>query len=140
MVDAPVLIRDFLLLQSSVVDLLGTNINASIYASYDLPEHFDPKKGPCIQIFWTGGRSHPEILPLVNARLQVRVWADDEQSDVAMQVYAALQDVLHGTTNVQLDDGYLMSALEVTGPEEMTDPNTGWVAVNSYYAVMARPN
>lgn len=140
MVDVPILVRQFLLSQSEVTSLLGTNLNQSIYCSYDLPEHFNPDLGAAIQIFGSGGQSHPEILKLVNARLQVRVWAGVERSTLAAQVYGAIQDVLHGTVNASFSAGFLMSALEVTGPEEMTDPTTGWVSINSFYAVIARPN
>jgi hypothetical protein len=139
-VDAAVLVRQFLLNQPLVLAFLGTNTNQSIYAAADLPEHFNPKLGPGIQIFRSGGSSHSEILVLVNARVQVRVWADQEQYQVAADVYSAINDTLHGATNIVLPDGVMMSALETMGPQEMTDPDTGWAAVNSFYAVMARPN
>ncbi len=140
MVDAAALAREFLLTLPTVTFLLGTNLNQSIYCSYDVPEHFNPKLGPIIQIFLSGGSSHPEILPLVNARVCLKVIADVERSTEAIAVYAAAQDGLHGTCNVALDEGYLMSALEITGPQEMTDPDTGWVAMQSFYAIKARPN
>lgn len=140
MVDVNLLVRSFLLTQSPVISLLGTNQNGSIYCGFDLPEHFDPDLGPAIQIFRSGGQSHPEILPLVNARLEIKVWAAVERALLAAQVYGAMQDVLHGLTNKVLDDGEILSALEVTGPQEWTDPDSGWVTVNSFYAVMARPN
>ncbi len=134
------LVREHLLNQPIVLAFLGTNANQSIYAAADLPEHFDPRLGPVIQIYRSGGSSHSEILPLVNARVNVRVWADKEQYQLAADVYSAINDTLHGATNVVLPDGVMMSALETTGAQEMTDPDTGWVAVNSFYAVMARPN
>lgn len=138
MVDVNFLVRKFLLSQSSVTALLGTNLNNSIYSSSDLPEHFDPKLGPAIQIFRSGGSSHEEILPLINARIQVRTWADVGKKKLAATVYGSIFDVLHGATAV-FPEGTILSALEVTGPQEMTDPDTAWVAVNSFYTVMARP-
>jgi hypothetical protein len=140
LVDVAVLLREHLLNQAEVTTLLGANLNGSIYCSADLPEHFDPKLGPAIQIVRSGGTSHGEITVLVNARVQVRVWADVEKYQLASDVYGAINDTLHGVTGVALADGVILSALEATGPQEMTDPETGWVAVNSFYAVMARPN
>lgn len=140
MVDANLLVRDYLLTQTPVTALLGTNANSSIYCGYDLPEHFDPKLGPAIQIFRSGGLSHPEITPLVDARVHIRVWADVEKPFLASRAYAAINDALHGVTGITLADGTIVRALEVTAPQEMTDPETGWVAVFAFYAVMARPN
>jgi hypothetical protein len=140
LVDVAVLIREHLLNQAEVTALLGTNLNGSIYCAADLPEHFDPKLGPAIQLVRSGGGSHDEITVLVNARVQVRVWADVEQYQLASNVYGAINDTLHGVTMVSLADGVILSALEATGPQEMSDPDTGWAAVNSFYAVMACPN
>ena len=140
MVDANLILREYLLAQSTVTALLGTNANGSIYCGYDLPEKFDPKLGPAIQIYRTGGHSHPEITPLIDARMMVRVWADVEQDVVASQVYGAINDVLHGLCGYNVADGTIVRSLEVTGPLEMTDPETGWVAVYAFYQVMARPS
>src|ERR1035438_2340190 len=96
MVDANLLLREYLLAQSTVTALLGTNTNGSIYCGYDLPEHFNPTLGPAIQIYRSGGHSHTEITPLIDARMMVRVWADVEKAYVASQVYGAINDVLHG--------------------------------------------
>jgi len=73
-VDANLLVREFLLSQSEVTALLGTNLNGSIYCGYDLPEHFDPTLGPAIQVYRIGGHTHTEIKALVDARMNVRVW------------------------------------------------------------------
>lgn len=140
MVDVANLVRAHLLNQTAVTSLLGTNLNGSIYAASDLPAGFDPKLGAAIQIVRSGGTSHGEITVLVTARVQVRVWADKKKYQLASNVYGAINDTLHGVTGVVLADGVILSALEATGPQEMTDPDTGWVAINSFYAVMARPN
>lgn len=137
MVDVNLLVRELLLSQSSVTALLGTNANSSIYCGYDLPEHFDPTLGPAIQIFRAGGLSHAEILELVDARVQVRVWANVEKALLASQVYGAIHDVLHGACGISLPDGTIIRSLEVTGPQEVTDPEAGWVSVHAFYAVMA---
>jgi hypothetical protein len=139
-VDAAVLLREHPLAQISVTALLGTNRDGSIYAAADLPEHFDPKKGAVVQLMRAGGISNSEDLTqLINARIQLRVWADQEQYLLASDVYGAVRDQLHGVCNVSLDEGILLSALEVTGPQESTDPETGWVAINAFYTVLAVP-
>src|ERR1700739_4185302 len=123
MIDANLLVREYLLAQSSVTALLGTNANGSIYCGYDLPEHFDPTLGPAIQIFRMGGSSHPEILPLADARVHIRVWAAVEKALLASQVYGAVADVLHGLTKATVTDGTIVRAIEENGPLEMTDPD-----------------
>jgi hypothetical protein len=138
-VDASVIVRDYLLGCPGVTALLGTNANGSIYCAYDLPEHFDPKLGPAIQIFRAGGHSHDEITVLVDARLQIRAWADVERYSAAAALYGAINDVLHGVCGVATADGTIVRALEVDGPIEMTDPQTGWVSMYAFYTVMARP-
>jgi hypothetical protein len=140
MVDATVLVREYLLSQPEVTALLGTNANGSIYCAYDLPEHFDPKLGPCIQIFRAGGHSHVEITALIDARLCIRAWADQEQYSTASALYGAINDVLHGATKVVVADGAIVRAIEADGPLEMTDPDTAWVAMYAFYQVLARPN
>jgi hypothetical protein len=139
-IDASVLVREYLLGQSAVTTLLGTNANGSIYCSFDLPEHFDPTLGPAIQIFRSGGHSHTEITALVDARLQIRVWADTEKYTVAADVYAAIHDALHGLCDTTVEDGTIVRSLETTGPSEFTDPDEGWVAVFAFYSILARPN
>lgn len=139
MVDVAVILREYLLTQSAVTALLGSSPNSSIYAAYDLPEHFDAKLGPGIQIFRSGGHSHTEITPLVDARMMVRAWADVEQYSDCSDVYGAIHDALHGLCGYTVDDGTIVRALEVDGPHEMTDPEEGWVAMYAFYQVMARP-
>src|SRR5437879_217081 len=140
MVDVAVLGREFLLTQPAVIAVLGTNRDGSIYAADDLPEHYDPKLGAAIELSRSGGISPLEIPQIVNGRLQLRVWADQEKYQLASDVYGAVRDSLHGANNIALDEGYLLSAYEVTGPQEMTDPETGWVSANAFYLIMARPN
>jgi hypothetical protein len=139
MIDATVLLREYLLGQATVTALLGTNANNSIYCAYDLPEHFDPTLGPAIQIFRAGGHSHSEITVLVDARVQIRAWADVELYSTASDLYGAIHDVLHGLCGYTVVDGTIVRAQEASGPFEMTDPETGWVAMYAFYMVMARP-
>jgi hypothetical protein len=138
-VDAGVLVREYLLGQANVTALLGTNANGSIYVAYDLPEHFTPTLGPAIQIFRAGGHSHDEIMSLLDARLTIRAWTDVEQYTAASMLYGAICDSLHGLCGYTVTDGTIVRALEADGPFEMTDPDTGWVAMYAFYQVMARP-
>jgi hypothetical protein len=140
MLDATVIVRDYLLGCPGVTALLGTNVNGSIYCTYDLPEHFDPRLGPAIQIFRAGGHSHEEITVLLDARLQIKVWADQELYSIASALYGAINDVLHGACGLTVTHGTIVRALEADGPIETTDPETGWVAMYAFYTVMARPN
>ena len=139
MIDAAVVLRDYLLGCPGVTALLGTNVNGSIYCAYDLPEHFDPVLGPAIQIFRAGGHSHDEITVLLDARVQIKVWADVERYSLASAVYGAINDALHGVCNVATADGTIVRALEADGPLEMTDPTNGWVSMYAFYSVMAKP-
>jgi hypothetical protein len=83
--------------------------------------------------------SHDEITVLLDARVQIRVWADVEKYSQASQVYGAINDVLHGACGIATADGTIVRALEADGPLEMTDPGTGWVTMYAFYSVMARP-
>ncbi len=140
MVDANVIVGEFLATQTPVTSLLGTNLGGSIYYGYSLPEHFDPTLGPVIQMFRVGGHSHPEIRVLVDARICIRVWAAVEDAEVAADLYSAIHDALHGLCDTTVTDGTIVRAKEVSGPLEMTDPDTGWVAEYAFYQVMLRPN
>lgn len=140
MVDVNQVVGEYLLSQSEVTALLGTNLGGSIYWGFSLPEHFDPNLGPAIQIYRMGGKSHEEILPLVDPHMHIRCWAAVEDAGLAAQVYSAVHDVLHGLCNATVADGTILRALEVSGPFDFTDPdNAGWVAVYGFYQVMAHP-
>ena len=86
MVDANVIVGEYLLSQTEVTALLGTNLGGSIYYGYSLPEHFDPTLGPVIQLSRVGGHSHSEITVLVEAKIRIQVWAAVEDAQLAAQV------------------------------------------------------
>ena len=140
MADSNKILRQYLLQSSDLTTLLGTaNAFGGVYVG-DLPEHFDPKRGPCVQITGAGGRPNPEIPPLSDDRKQVRVWADVEQYQLARQVYAAVAAQINGKDNVKLSSGYLMRSIAVTAGQDVTDPETGWATVIAFYQVMVRDN
>jgi hypothetical protein len=137
MVDVNALIRHLLLSSTAVTSLLGTNAGGSIYAGA-LPEHFDPALGPGIQLLAAGGSSHDEVDGLVDRRVQVRVWANVYQYELANQVFGAIHDSLHGQTNLSAGSfGKVVRALEASGPNHMDDPDTGWATVYGFFTVMA---
>lgn len=122
------------------VGTLNGNPNSAIYAASDLPEGFDPKQGPGIQIVRSGGVSpYSEIPSLIHGRVMLRAWADQEQYQQASDVYGSIRDSLHGAHNVALDEGVMLSAIETMEPQEMTDPETAWVCNYAFYQIIARP-
>jgi hypothetical protein len=77
---------------------------------------------------------------MADARLCIKVWSAVEDALLAAQVYSAIHDALHGLCGYNTADGTIVRALEVSGPMEMTDPDTGWVSEYAFYQVMVRPN
>lgn len=138
MVDTNILLRDWLLSSTGITSLLGTNGNGSIYCG-DLPEHFDPLLGPGITIHSVGGVAHTEILSLVDERKQIRVWAGIEKYQLARQVYLAIKSLIHGQTSVDFGaDGRVVRCIEAVPGQDVTDPDTGWATVLTFYQLMAR--
>ena len=135
------MIRDFLLTQAALANLLGTgNANGAIYCTALLPEHYDAAKGPAVQLIRSGGLTEPEIPDLLEARLQIRIWADQEKDKLASDVYGQVHDALTPLQMFSNGRGTIMSATEITGPQEGSDPDSSWTFVNSFYTVVARPN
>ena len=141
MVDSGKAIREILLLNTSVTSLLQTdqNSNPAIYVGNDLPEHFDPNFGPAILISRRGGKANPEITPLTNSRVQVKIAAGVEKYLIAFQAYTAVFDALQGITQFVMDSGDTMinSIIETTQPQELSDPDTGWCYVFGFWNVLA---
>jgi hypothetical protein len=139
-VDTGILVRAWLLGQSSITSLLGTNQGGSIYAAPDLPKNFDPSLGAGIQIFTAGGPPpHSEIPTIVDEKIQVKIWANVEQYTLAKTVYLAVQTVMRGACGVDLNpNGFVIRCLELTPGQEITDPDTGWATVLAFYLLMAR--
>lgn len=137
MIDANELLRAWILSSGAVTTLVGTgNANEGVYCG-DLPEKFDPKLGPGVQIRREGGLGSSEIPGLIDARMRVRVWADVEEYDVASQVYGAIYDLIHGSTDLTNDFGTVVRCIEITSPQDLTDPDTGWSTVIGFFSLMA---
>lgn len=140
MVDPLYIVRQWLLADSAVTDLLGTQTgqvatSGGIYAG-DLPENFDPTLGPGIQINADGGEGDPEILPLIDARITVRVWARPNDNANAHQVYRSCYDLMHGANMVSFgDSGMIISSLAASLPQDGSDPDTGWATVTGFFSI-----
>lgn len=139
MVDANALLRAWILSSTAITTIVGNgNLNGGVYC-VDLPEKFDPKLGPGITIARRGGQSHCEISGLVDARMQVKVWTDVEQYELAGRLYSAIYDWIHGGTGVTMNGlGTVVRCIEVTPGQDLDDPDTGWSTIVSFYQLMAR--
>lgn len=107
----------------------------------ELPEKFDPESAPAtspIVVVCREGGTPFENAPVKTARMKVRVWAGINQFVKANQVYAQVFEALHGITSVQLADGFIIHANETESGQDLTDPDTQWATVLSYYEVTAR--
>ena len=138
-VDTHLLVRNWLLSVSQITAMVGTgNINNGIYCG-DLPESFTPSSGLGIQILASGGSSHPEILTVDDDKKMIRVWAGKNEYLKAHQLYTLIKSALHGATNLDFSaSGYVMRCLEIIAAQDVTDPETGWATVVSFYNLMAR--
>jgi len=150
MIDANLLLRTWLLSTvvngqpNPVLPVLQTN---RIFAGH-LPQGLDPKTGPVIVVrtgggtasATGGGSAHPEIPGLIKPRMQITVWADVDQWQVARAVYGAIFDWLHQQTNVDFGVlGTVLSCLEDTEGQDVSDPHTGYATVVSFWSLAIRP-
>jgi hypothetical protein len=141
MVDTNILIRNWLLASTAITSLLGTNANSSVYCGPDLPEHFDPSLGPAIQIVGSGGIPQTDFQSFVDDIKTVKVWADVENYIEARAVYCAIQDLLNGATNQSFGMlGLVTRCMEVTAPQDSSDPDTGWACCHGRYQILASAN
>jgi hypothetical protein len=139
MADSNVVLRKWLLSEATVISLLGTNKNGSVYAP-NLIEGFDPKLGPAIQVSVVGGNSHPEIVTVDDDLMQVRIWADVEAYQQARQLYIAVKRVLHGASGIEVPGAgaFIMRCQETLSGQDITDPETGWATVLARFQLMFR--
>lgn len=137
MVDHNLLIKELLDNTSAVKSLLGS-LGVRIG---DVPEKFDPlnapSTSPCVTLCREGGDSF-ENAPIKTARMKIRVWAGKNQRLLANQVYAEICDALDGLNSVQLAAGFILKCFEAVAGQDLSDPDTGWATVLSYYEVTAR--
>lgn len=140
MVDPVYLIRQAILAESSITNLLGTQVgqladSEGIYTG-DLPEDFNPELGPGIQLASGGGLGDSEITAQVDQRILLKVWARPNDQTAARNVFRACYDLL---ANLSMRDfgsegRILTSSAQDTG-SDMSDPPTGWACVLGIFAV-----
>lgn len=134
MSDPVKIIRELLQANSGVTSLMTAlpNGNFPIFGGV-LAEEFDPTSNPGITISVKGGTTHSEM-PLQYPSVQVTCWAGVNQFVLAREVYGAVFAALHGLNDIDFgDDGRLISCVEESVGQDITDPDAGWVTVvNSF--------
>lgn len=139
MVDTNALVTKWLRNIPALTSLLPTRGTTNSIYAVSLPPKFSPSDGPAITIMANGGLSHPEINDLIQPRLQIKVWADVLQYEIARQVYGVLFDSIHGKGNITISGaGTIMSCYEITPPQDLADPDMEWATVISFYQLIAR--
>lgn len=130
MLDVHDIIRDYLLTQSGVTDLVGTHI----YAGRDVPPetYALDDDGPCVTFRVRGGNEDYEGA-LLTPSVQFKCYGATDYE--ANEVYRAVDDALH----VQHDatTGILHAEREVMG-QPLEEPQTEWPYTLAFYLVMVR--
>jgi hypothetical protein len=96
---------------------------------------------PALLITRRGGQPDSYI-GTVETDLIVKCFGGSSSFAQAEQVYRALRDRLHGNsnTNQSTASGTVVTARETGMGQPITDPETGWPYVLTYYLVAVRPN
>lgn len=139
MIDSTLLLRQWLLTCTDLTALLPDRSGTkSIYCG-DLPQGVDPEiDGPAITLYVRGGDVHNDA-PIVNASIQIRVWAGINKVLLARRVYGVLHDFIYGKNNVAVDTyGVVMSCLCSALGQDVTDPDASWATIVSFYELQAR--
>lgn len=139
MVDPNALVVTWLRTIAAITALLpDRNGTKSIYA-VELPPKFDPAAGPAITITANGGISNPEITTIIRPRIQIKIWGDVLAFEAVRAVYSAMYDVINGAGNITIPAvGVILSCCEVSLPQDLSDPDTDWATVVSFYELFAR--
>lgn len=123
--DTNAIIRAFLVLQTTLTDVVGTRIHCP-----RLPENTEL---PALGFFTRGGSSSPYIPGIVNPSIQFDCWGDSSQG--ARQVYRVLYDVLQGIQNQKVtvdgSDYIILSAIEEVQGQDLQD-----VDIPKYFRVL----
>jgi hypothetical protein len=145
MIDQNKVLRQWLISDSDVI----AQAPANHICFPDLADAAAPNKGEK----WIslqrapGGTSHPEA-PIFRVVFRVACWGKNGLE--AQSIYSAVHDRLHaswqsGGANYQsggirLDEGTIIHSVEQEGggPEDFTDPDTGWKAVVGFFVVTMR--
>jgi hypothetical protein len=133
MIDTNAAFRSWLL-QSDAIQAMT---EGRVYCP-DLPEGIDPSNGVAITFQRRGGNADL-YLPIVSPSITVKCWAGRDQAVQANQLYRAVFDQVHGQNNVNLADlGYVLSCFEQVQGQDVTDPDTGWATVVTFFQLTMR--
>lgn len=84
-----------------------------------------------------GGKSQPEIPPILEPRFAIECWA--LESTDAQQVYGVVRDLMHGANSIDLGTaGFIIISQEEIPGQDVADPETHWFYVVAHYNVMMR--
>ena len=138
MVDHNQVLRDYLGSVSALTSLLGS---FGVVAG-QLPEKFDPDatpaSSPCVVVNREGAGTPFETSAIVTARMKVRTWCGMNQYQKAAQVDAQIFEALALVNGVTVASGTIIKSIPNAVGNDITDPDTGWATVLSYYEVTAR--
>ena len=119
----------------------------SVFAGH-LPEKYNPKQtgnGMAIVVMvggsgtTVGGVAHTEM-PIIDPRMQVKVWAGNNEFVRARQLDGAIFDWIHAKTSLDFAGiGFVLSSLNQVLGQDITDPS-GLVTVVSWYHLTLREN
>lgn len=126
--------------EDNPVVLALTQDNIERIYCVSLPLKFNPEEGYAILLQCEGGNTHPEVNGLDTLRFQVRVWGKVRDFEGVRLIYQAIKDWAHGKQKMSFAevDGSILSCLEVVPGQDVTDPETGWATVVSFYELTIR--
>lgn len=121
---------------------ISEGLNTQRVSATVLPEYeketgdgFRPEDGPWIVISIRGGTAHAERV-WIEPSMQVRIWAGVNEPDIARARYLQIFDLLDGVNNRDFDtDGYVIGCYEQQQGQDITDQDTGYATVNSFFAL-----
>ena len=133
MVDTNIIIRDWLIAQTGITDLVGNRV----YAANPLPENVTL---PAISFFTRGGTSIAEVPTIVMPSVQFNCWADDPIE--ARKIYRALYDELNGLNNAQITidgtDYFILYSREEVQGQDIQDEIPDFWNTMSFYTISIR--
>ena len=105
-----------------------------------LPEHYDPTGNPALVVSLKSGERHAEVLPLLEAFIQVKSWAGVNQYVLARQLAGAVSDTMHGAYAVTGPyGGTVNGCFETLAPVGEVDPDAHWATMRAEYKIQATP-
>lgn len=136
MIDSNEALMAWLFQCEALENLIGTRIYCGT-----LPRGYKPEvNGRAITFLNRGGSAEVEV-PIISPSVQIECWAPERCHQQAREVYRAIFDWCHGQTNIDLGEkGYILSCVEELQGQDITDPDTQWASVVSYYRLTLRAN